>query len=223
MAELLTFQRFNDINLATEIADKLTQLGIYCEIDNQTAPFDVTYANNPLETDIRIKIRNEDFAKADKALDDYYKGLVDTVESDYYLLQFTDQELIEIITKPDEWGRFDYQLAQKLLKDRGKEVQPIIADMLKTQRVADLSKGEPVPNYWLYMGYFSAVLGGLFGIIIGLSVTYSKKTLPDGQRIYVYRQRDRDHGTRIVLLSIIILTLSSLLLLWRKGYFGNQD
>ena len=71
---LLTFQRFNDIGLANEFAERLTELGIYCEIDNQTVPFDVTYANNPLENDIRIKLHPGDFTKANAVLDEYSKA-----------------------------------------------------------------------------------------------------------------------------------------------------
>ena len=32
--------------------------------------------------------------------------------------------LREIIAKRDEWGAFDYALAQKILRDRGQEVAP---------------------------------------------------------------------------------------------------
>jgi hypothetical protein len=31
---------------------------------------------------------------------------------------------MEIFSRPDEWGTFDYQLAQQLLMERGFEVTP---------------------------------------------------------------------------------------------------
>ena len=215
---LLTFQRFNDIDLANEFAERLNQLGIYCEIDNQTAPFDVTYANNPLENDVRLKLKPADFAKANAALDEYYKSQLDTVDKEYYLFQFTDNELMEIIAKPDEWNRLDYQLAQKLLKEHGKEVQPEMAAKLQNERIADLSKSEKTPSYWIYAGYIAPLLtvatgltffgmmiaipGALMGLIISLLLLYSKKTLPDGNQVYMYTAGQRRHAKIILAISI---------------------
>ncbi|HWB24911.1 MAG TPA: hypothetical protein VG738_05505 [Chitinophagaceae bacterium] len=159
MEELLTFQRFNDLALATEFAERLRQLGIYCKIDNQSAPFDVTFANNVLEDDVRIKLLPGDFDKANEALDEYYKSLLDTVEPDYYLFQFTDAELMEIIAKPDEWNRFDFQLAQKLLQERGEGVTGTQVTHLQQERLEDLSKAKNLAAFWLFIAYLLP-LGG---------------------------------------------------------------
>ncbi|MCW3109501.1 MAG: hypothetical protein JWQ09_4007 [Segetibacter sp.] len=58
-------------------------------------------------------------------------------------------------------------------------------------------------RYWIYVGYASAIFGGLFGIIIGWTLAYFKKTLPDGQRVYVYREEERKHGNRMLIISIV--------------------
>lgn len=208
---LLTFQRFNDIGLATEFADKLTQLGIYCEIDNQTVPFDVTYANNPLEDDIRIKLRPHDFVKANNALDEYYRSQFDTLDKDYYLFGFTNDELLEVIAKPDEWNRLDYQLAQKLLKERGAEIQPGTIEELNKERIITLSKTEGMSAIWIYAGYIAAVLGGLIGIIIGLLLVYARKTLPNGTRVYLNTSNQRLHGKAILAISVVSLIFWNLL------------
>jgi len=215
---LLTFQRFNDIGLATEFAEKLTELGIYCEIDNQTVPFDVTYANNPLQEDVRIKVKPEDFDRANAALDDYYKSQLDNIDKDYYLFTFTHRELMEIVRKPDEWNRLDYQLALKLLKERGLEVQPEETQKLQTDRIAELTKSEKAPLLWIIGGYGAAVavfvtdpnkLSGLYamslpivGIIVGALFIFSKKTIPNGSQVYTYTKKERGHGKAILVLSI---------------------
>ncbi len=208
----LIFQKFNDIELANEIAERLKQNDIECFVqDNQGKFFDPSFANNSVEQDIVIKLKPDDFIKANKALEDYYKKQLDTVDKDYYLFEFSDNELIEIISKPDEWGNFDYQLAQNILKDRGKEIKSDTVQNLKTQRIDELSTPEKASKLLIIAGYFFIFFGGVIGIIIGWSLYNGKKTLPNGQRVFVYRNEDRMRGSRILLLGAIVLVLAIIL------------
>jgi len=204
MAEdFLTFQKFNDMGLAEAVSKTLGRSGIEFRLENNQKFFDPSFANNDVQADISLKIRAEDFPKADQALAEYYRQQLDTVEADYYLFEFTDRELLEIVSKPDEWGHFDYQLAQKILKERGIEISPEAASRLKEKRVEELAKPEPVHSSWIYIGYIATLFGGAFGIIIGAILAYFKKTLPDGRRVYVYPEVERKHGKWILGLSII--------------------
>lgn len=201
----LTFQKFNDAGLAQQIAERLKQNGINYLIENNQKFFDPSFANNTIDPDIIIKLRSEDFVKAHKALDEYYQKHLENVEEDYYLFTFTNDELREIITKPDEWGHFDYQLANKILRDRGKEIPAEEAAFLKTQRIKKLAQPEKEGSYWIYVGYFSAIFGGLFGIFIGWALAYLKKTLPNGERVFAYNENERKHGMTMLFISIFSL------------------
>ena len=205
----LTFQKFNDIELANEIAERLKQSDIDCFVeDNQGKFFDPSFANNSVEPNVVIKLKPDDFLKANQALEDYYQKQLDTVDKDYYLFEFSDAELMDMISKPDEWGNFDYQLAQKILKDRGKEIKPDIIQNLKTQRIDELSSPEKASRLLIIAGYFFIFFGAVIGIIIGWSLYNSKKTLPNGLRVFVYRHEDRMQGSRILLMATIVLVLA---------------
>lgn len=117
----LTFKKFKDPELAKVISDQLKQNNIEFLLEDNPKFFDPTFANNAFDPYIFIKIKPEDFTKATEALEEYYEMSLNHVESDYYLFEFTDDELFEIISKPDEWGPFDYQLSKKILSDRGRQ------------------------------------------------------------------------------------------------------
>lgn len=203
----LTFQKFNDPVLAQQMGEHLKEHGIPFVIEDNQKFFDPSFAYNHIEADVSLKLAPQDFTRARQALEQYYSAQLDDVEKDYYLFQFTDEELMEIVSKPDEWGAFDYQLAQKLLRERGKEVQPAVAELLKTQRTKELAKPDTIHRWWIYAGYISAVLGGLFGLIIGATLVFNKKTLPNGEKIFAYDERVRNHGTRILVISAIFFPL----------------
>src|SRR6185312_4154263 len=95
----LTFKKFNDIELAKEIANRLTQNNIEFLLEDNQNFFDPTFANNTFDPNISIKIKSKDFIKANEALEEYYKDSLSSVDNDYYLFGFTDDELFEIISK----------------------------------------------------------------------------------------------------------------------------
>jgi hypothetical protein len=204
---LLTYQRFNDMGLAEEMAGILREHGIECEIEDNGHIFNPSFVTNTVETAIDLKLRQVDFLRADKVFGEYYKARLESVDKTYYLFDFTDQELDEIIAKPDEWGKFDYQLAQKILKDRGKEISPEKVAELKTVRIGEIARPATVNPVWILLGYLCALFGGLFGLGFGLVLRYFKKTLPDGRRVYAYNEKVRLHGRVILYLSIVCIIL----------------
>ncbi|MBS1663859.1 MAG: hypothetical protein JST68_22630 [Bacteroidetes bacterium] len=202
-----TFQKFNDPELAAIIAGKLQELGIETEIVDESANFDPSYANNSFEPTIHLKIKADRFDRAHAVLEEYYQQQVDDVPSHYYLLSFSNRELMEIIAKPDEWGHFDYALAQKLLAERGHPVTPSTIETLKEQRIEELAKPEPEKNQttWIVLGYFFSVFGSFPGILIGYLLAFTHKTLPNGQNVHLYSPATREHGRKIFFIGLMTL------------------
>ena len=137
-----TFQSFNDIELANEVAEKLRQNDIKFIIEKGKPLLDVSFVDTSIEPGVHIKLHPNDFEKGHKALEDYYKTQLGNIDNDYYLFSFSNEELKEIVSKPDEWGHFDYQLAQKLLKERGQEIDAATVIKLKQDRIKELAEPE---------------------------------------------------------------------------------
>lgn len=204
MSKLLTFQQFNDMALARAMADRLGAAGIEYEIDSQDPHLDPVIIGSSPDSSIDLKIPAEDFIRARAVLEAYYEEHLQDVDPDYYLFGFTDQELLEILAKPDEWGAFDYVLARKLLIERGHPITKEFTDELKATRLRDLARFEDA-------GVSMAGPIGLDGMVSGYIVATKKKTLPDGSQVPAYSPKVRKRGWIMFTITAIVL---GLLLLW---------
>lgn len=205
---LITFKSFNDAVLANELTVLLQQHNIEYDIEEQELSFNPTFVSSELSKEYAVKINSEDFNRVNQLLNENEIDNIEQVDKDYYLFDFTDAELIDVLAKADEWSSFDYQLARKILIERGVTLNDQILSNLSHKRIEELRTPEPPQNVWVFGGYIFALAGGVLGLFIGWHLSSHKKTLPDGEQIYAYRETDRKHGKRIFYLSIIVFTIS---------------
>lgn len=203
--EFVIFQKFSSENHAIDFGKLMEKNKIESLMENISINFDPILSNNEFGREFCVKLKKTDFEKADKILSQANEAEIDEVEKDYYLLSFSDEELIDVISKSDEWNKFDVELAQKILKEKGKEVTEQQISQIKQQRIEELSKPEEGQNIYIVLGYILSFLGGLLGIFIGWHLLSFKKTLPNGNRIYAYSENDRKHGNRIVIVGVIFI------------------
>jgi hypothetical protein len=165
----------------------------------------------PLPAEYNVKVPSDKFAQVFEILNDIASKEVFDVDKTHYLFDFTDQELYDILSKPDEWSAFDYQLSQRILKERGKEINKEFLNSLRKTRIEDLAKPEEKQTNNVWVGYLFSLLGGLIGIAIGWNMMSSKKKLPNGEEIFSYQENDRKHGKRIMILGIVMLIILTFL------------
>lgn len=203
--EFLIFQKFNTESQAVNFGSLLNVNRIEFFIENISINYDPILSNNEFGKEYCVKIKKNDFEKANDILREKAKTEINEVRDDYYLLSFSDEELIDVIEKSDEWNKFDVELAQKLLKERGNEITNEQINELKKQRILELSKPEKEQNLYIIIGYVCALFGGLLGIFIGWHLLTYKKTLPNGNIIYTYSENDRKQGNRILILGAVFI------------------
>ncbi|WP_163409242.1 hypothetical protein [Flavobacterium ajazii] len=199
------FRKYPTLEQVKELETLLNQNNIVTQIADNIPSVDSSFSGSTLQNQYEIKIPLADFEKAEKILDKKAEKLIDQIDKDYYLFSFSDDELYEILLKADEWNEFDYKLAQKILIQRGKSVDTELLKALKKQRIELLAKPEENQKSWIMAGYIFAILGGFLGILIGYSLWTSKKSLPNGQKVYSYNDKDRAHGKNIFYIGLIIL------------------
>lgn len=206
------FRRFSNIEQALELKIALNSNDIDTIIDDNSPPVDVTFGvGGSLQDTIEVRIKQADFEKAELILEKEAEKQLNNIDPGYYLFEFSNEELYDILLKSDEWNKFDYTLAQKILRDKGKSVDKELLDSLKKQRLEDLAKPEGNQKPWIAAGYILALLGGFIGLVIGYFLWTSKKTLPNGQKVYAYSENDRKQGKYIFIFSIIIFPVALLM------------
>ncbi|WP_449388818.1 hypothetical protein [Chryseobacterium lineare] len=201
--ELSVYRKFIYKDDALELAKILEENYFVYELTDNSSKLDSSFGGDINTKQYELKIKKDDFIEVEKIEEDLVKNDLENVEETYHLFDYPDEELIEIVTKKDEWNKFDYLLAQKILKERGKEINPELLNVINKQRIESLSVQEESPVWLIIIGYISAFLGGFLGVFIGGYLMYYKKALPNGDRIYGFNRNDRSHGQNILIISAI--------------------
>ena len=205
MNEFVLFQSFMNDSDALPVIEVLQENKIEYQVEKFKEPLDRVFAGEVVRDQFYLKIRSQDFSKANEVLDQMILKNISSLEKDYYLFTFSNEELLDIIKKPDEWSRQDYLIARKILGERGKPVNEPEVNTLRSQRIKELAAEEKQPVASIIVGYIFAFVFSLVGVFFGLAFLVTKKTLPDGSRVFAYTQGTRNHGKVIFILSLAML------------------
>jgi hypothetical protein len=221
--QFLTFHTFPDEETATDFAENLADAHIEYKLERVQKALSDGIVGISSSPDIIIKLSPVDFEKAHQSLSHYYKKMIEDVNGDYYLFEFSNKELLEIISKPDEWGYLDYQLAQKILNDRGQSLDSAIIQKYKDDRIKELAEPGKASKSLIILGYcFFLPFGSFVSILVGRYLLYDKKTLPNGQTVFSFTDKDHRHGKRMIKIGTIILILSLIVLILRIVFFSTE-
>ncbi len=146
-----------------------------------------------------------DFEKANKFIDHEMIIDEDKINKNHFLYSFSNEELLNVVKNPNEWHPFDLKLAKKILNKKNISVNE--EEILINQKKKELENNQPEKSdlMTILLGYVFSLLGGLFGIGIAIFLITNKKTLTTGKKIHTYTKSDRDHGYKMLILSIIML------------------
>jgi hypothetical protein len=202
--EFITYKKYYEQERANAMKQILQENNIEFQAEEERENLDSLYGGSHFPKQFFIKIKGQDFQRADAVLKELSLKELANVAKDHYLFEFNDEELFEILAKPDEWNEFDVELARKILNDRGKTIHEDTLLLLRNQRLKELAKPEERQRSLVYAGYFFALLGGIIGAFIGWHLWTCEKVLPNGKRVYGFLDEDRTHGKIIFILGIVL-------------------
>ena len=205
--EFLVFRSFYTEDEAISLLEFFKEKGIDGSIVKYRPIVDKIYVGVNYHREFQVRIKSYEFNKANEILDRHINQNLSEIGEDYYLHSFTDNELLEIIEKPDEWNNQDIIISKKILRDRGVTISDDEVSEKKIARIKKLEKPEREDGLFIILGYFFSVFFGFFGIGIGLLIRNAKKTLPDGRKVFLYDNKTRDHGKNILIIGLSITAL----------------
>lgn len=203
MSKFLTFRRLESLEEAQAMQQLLAAHNIANELEEERALLGAPLIGQQFEFPYRVKIPADAFTMAETLVRESVDLNLQGIEKDYYLFSFSNEELMEVLEKKDEWGTYDYALAQHILGERGVKITQADLQELDKQRIQSLSEPQDGDSLWTLIGYLSASLGGLLGLFIGILMLRTKKTLPDGSQVYTFGDSARKHGKYILIVGLL--------------------
>ncbi len=191
--------------IASEIISILKKNNIQFKVEDTRKNFDASFSLSEVNKPILIFLNPMDFEKANKFIDHEMIIDEDKINKNHFLYSFSNEELLNVVKNPNEWHPFDLKLAKKILNKKNISVNE--EEILINQKKKELENNQPEKSdlMTILLGYVFSLLGGLFGIGIAIFLITNKKTLTTGKKIHTYTKSDRDHGYKMLILSIIML------------------
>jgi len=213
-AELITVKEFQDRELLGDYVDLFEKAEIPFSVEDSKPRFDASFANDESRRYYRINVAPVNLNSALELCERMDQKIMAELPSDYYLFQFSDDELRDVLVRSFEWNSLDVMLAKKLLIERG---VPFSEDNIAVERqeiIDELDAPEKEDFLIIISGYIFSFLGGFIGLAIALIILNSKKTTHEGYRVPRYNGTTRMHGLYMLVIfaSIIIIALVSVAL-----------
>ncbi len=202
---LVLFRAFNDLDSLNEFSELLEEHQIPFKVDDSKQRFDVTFSNNDTTRFYQIKIRIQDQERVQAIADQLDLELIKSIPPDYYLFEFSEEELKDVIKKSYEWSNFDVKLATKLLADKGIVVSQEEIQLKQQEHIDLLDEPEKENTLVIIFGYIFCFLGGLFGMAIAFALLNAKKTNSAGIRVPTYSAKTRKHAKNMLVIFVFIL------------------
>ena len=112
-------------------------------LDQHQIPYTIYRDNNRQDVilgkglsfdEVWVKIMPIDVERVDCLLLEESEQRNEIVPDNYYLRELGDEELLDILKKPDAWSPDDYLIASKLLREHGIEVNTRVLAQWKQER-----------------------------------------------------------------------------------------
>ncbi|MBO9635310.1 MAG: hypothetical protein J7578_19520 [Chitinophagaceae bacterium] len=213
MPEFLTYSKFHTKEETEEFAAFLDKNNIIFDIEQTTRTLDNVYIGEDPDPRFLVKVMPEQFDQVDKLMEERTQEELNHVNPSYYLFHFSNCELRDVLSDPEEWNYFDQLLAKKLLKERGEEEmklpEPVMIHEMDTVKPSRLATG------WVVAGYLMIPLMPFLSVIASVMLLFTNRPKKDGTKQYFYDGPTRAHALVILVLSVLY---SLYLVFIRKGY-----
>lgn len=212
MNRYLTYAKFTSENEAEDLCQFFNKNNIEFIIEQEKGILDKIIVGETFDHLFLLKIKESDFGKVGELIRTEFNVDASQINIDYYLFNFSNDELIRVFNSKDGWNYFDIALSKKLLEERNVSITQ--SEDTTNHLLSDQIR---LANYILLIEYIISIAIGFAGIIIGLATLAAKKTSQNGQRINFYDSWTRKNAVIILFIGIIRSSL-----LAKAIFFSNN-
>lgn len=203
-----TFQELDNSDLVQEM--------VFC-LQSNNIPYQLE-GSSPLVLDEQIigtqniakqvlKLRLEDFAKAQQVLMNYFQKQVDGLPLPEYMESLHKDEFLEVVENPVAWGFWNVAYARKGLALLGHPISDEQMKLYFERAVQKETASESIAVFWLAVMYVMALLFPPFALVWSGLMRSAKKTLSDGRQIHRYNSSVRTNALYIFMIALVIIVL----------------
>jgi hypothetical protein len=210
------YDKFSDEASARYLVELLKKHRIPYEVEKPKQLMDAIIVGESLNPKVFVNIYPEDFQRVNQLIEDDTLAMIETGKIDlkgHYLQDFSDEELKDVMCKPDEWNFDTTVIARYLLQQRGREYTSEQWAEMRARRFDELRKPKPGSRRWLISLFSMAIFGGFFWHVLSLLIAfpmayyYWKDTSldPQGQRYFTFDEKTRNLGRFIFVLTVLAM------------------
>ncbi|MEL6672179.1 MAG: hypothetical protein AAFR61_08295 [Bacteroidota bacterium] len=199
-----TYQKFQNQEDAQWWISLMESNDIPFEFENISSGLDPSIFGGELMQEWVLRLPGDRFQDMHHILKDQVVHEIDSLDSSYYLFQFSLEELEDVLVEVGNWNPLDVQMAQELLRRKGIDYTYEEIDQLQQEHLRQLRKAQPADTFTLFIGYLAAIMGGLGALMVGHYLQSTKRVDPMGKRFYLFDQASRKQGRTIYRIGLVM-------------------
>lgn len=194
MSRFVTFRTLYSEEAANQLAQFFEQHQVPCKVGADMRKRDHIFMGGIMDFEYYVQIEPDDFDKANQLLDQEAERELNDVPDDYYLYDFTMEELKGIRNDRSQWSNLDYVLAGKLLQEK-QSAPPAPTPAAPASTVIREPRSHTLLEIILLgLGYALLFFYPLIPVIGGLLIARTKKPVAGGKTQYEFSEPSRVLG-----------------------------
>ena len=157
----------------------------------------------PVRRFFALTVKENELAKARNLLKPVAQEWVLRYDESHFLYLYSQQELYEILERPDQWSLEEVEMSRRILRERGFCLTEEEEEWLYQSRLEEVRQTQKrAETSWIVGLYLFSLIGGYFSIMLAWMFASSKQLDPSGEKFYTYDRWTRKHAKNIMILSL---------------------
>ena len=207
----MVFDSFPEPSMADGLISLFDQHGITYDLEDTSPSLDPSFSGSTIQYSIKVYVLTSQLEEARKLVETKSIQQVTLDDRSHYLFDFSEEELIEVLKKRDEWSNHDFILARKILEERGQVFTDVELEEMRAFRLEHLRRPDAIGLSWTVLGIGLAMMGGLLGIMLGWYYWNIKKSDPDGNTGFMHMINPvglLELPSSLLVLSVLLISLT---------------